>query len=316
MELLPPALSPAEGLVLQDGIYLGVSKKVLAQAYLIARKVFFKNQNDLSLHSPTLGATDIILLFDPEHLTAANYRKKRLVELHQEPSEHSNIKAALNEEIYFVTSILTSPLHRQSKSPTLWYHRLWLLNFAFDHKLCNRPLDERPQNYARQMLNPVFKSGEQHPKNYYAWQFARNMLLPMQKLPGNGAKTIWETWFDEFLLTCATTVSDWCCRHPSDTSGWSYLIFLLPKLRTLEHRTMIIKEILEFAIHLHCRQESLWIFIRTVLADETISHERYPLIMQLKAYAKKQCAIKYSSEPESDSYVTQAIRWIDLYKHT
>ena len=64
-------------------------------------------------------ASRIIWLHDPEHLTASNYRKRTLDERKQ--------TALYKDELKFLTCILNSPLHRQSKSPTLWYHRYWCI---------------------------------------------------------------------------------------------------------------------------------------------------------------------------------------------
>lgn len=49
MEILPPAIAPPEGLLLQDGSSLGIPKKALASAFLAARRAFFDNKDN----SPT-----------------------------------------------------------------------------------------------------------------------------------------------------------------------------------------------------------------------------------------------------------------------
>ena len=51
IEVLPPALAPVEGFLLQDGKYLGVPKRVLVQAFLTARNIFLANKTNLSLQS-------------------------------------------------------------------------------------------------------------------------------------------------------------------------------------------------------------------------------------------------------------------------
>jgi hypothetical protein len=42
IEMLPPAIQPLEGLVMQDGHNLGIPKKVLVAAYIQARQLFFE----------------------------------------------------------------------------------------------------------------------------------------------------------------------------------------------------------------------------------------------------------------------------------
>jgi hypothetical protein len=42
IEMLPPAIQPTDGLLMQDGLNLGVPKKVLVAAYLKAKELFFE----------------------------------------------------------------------------------------------------------------------------------------------------------------------------------------------------------------------------------------------------------------------------------
>lgn len=46
IEILPPAITPPNGLLLEDGSSLGVPKKVLAVAFLEARRAFFDNKDN------------------------------------------------------------------------------------------------------------------------------------------------------------------------------------------------------------------------------------------------------------------------------
>jgi hypothetical protein len=53
IEILPPAIEPPDGIMMQDGRSLGVPKKILALAFLEARRVFFSNtsadENDIKV---------------------------------------------------------------------------------------------------------------------------------------------------------------------------------------------------------------------------------------------------------------------------
>ena len=57
IEIIPPALAPNDALILQDGINIGVPKKVLVQAYLKARSIFFLQ--DGSSPSKAVSASSI-----------------------------------------------------------------------------------------------------------------------------------------------------------------------------------------------------------------------------------------------------------------
>lgn len=315
LEVLPQALAPAEGCILQDGtnlcVNLGVPKKVLIKAYLTARQIFFQNRNNFSIDSPAFQATNIILFFDPEHLTATNYRKKRILNLHK---DNSQPVAVFYQEVLFVTNILTSPLHRQTKSPTLWHHRFWLFTFALERKLYGFPSDVGPNEYAERVFNPIFKSAEQHPKNYYAWQYARRMIERLRELVLEEPQRS-KLWFSEFLVACAQKVNTWCCQHPSDTSGWSFLLFLIPQLSALE-RTFITKQVLGFTFNVHAQQESLWVFLRTVLALEASDQVRDGFVDRLKTYMKGRPSASTENDPDSLDVATSALEWIEKYKNT
>lgn len=67
------------------------------------------------------------------------------------------------------------------------------------------------------------RAGDRHPRNYYAWNYARRLFL---LLPSDISR---EAATHRTLLTAETTerVQDWCFQHPRDISGWTFLAFLL-----------------------------------------------------------------------------------------
>jgi hypothetical protein len=200
VEILPPSIQPPDGILMQDSLYLGVPKKILALAYLEARQRFFENHHNEPETATALQATNIILLFDPEHLTAANFRKRTLCLLKAEhATTGTSYHQALRRELCFLNSILTSPLNRQSKSPTLWHHRFWMIGPLAVIELKDAPEDQRAYFWRRE-FDAVFKSGEQHPKNYHAWQYARRLMNKIES--------------PKFKEDLAFRVKDWCCRHP------------------------------------------------------------------------------------------------------
>ena len=46
IEILPPAIQPTDSLLMNDGLNLGVPKKVLVLAYVEAKRIFFRYIND------------------------------------------------------------------------------------------------------------------------------------------------------------------------------------------------------------------------------------------------------------------------------
>lgn len=271
VEILDSAIKPQDGLFMEDGLNLGIPKKVSALAFVEARKIFLDNAKNEETHSLALQATRVVLLFEPEHLTAANFRKHKLLALKSDtiPAAQLAYRKAIRHEFCFLDSILTSPLHRQSKSPTLWHHRLWLLELFRPSTLELVPEEVRAQ-FWRAELKSVCKSGERHPNNYYAWQYARRLE---ERIDGMDA-----------TLEFTQTVKDWCCRHPSDTSGWSCLLHLIPKVEPLHTRTTVVREVLGCSLKLQLENESLWVFIRSIVAHQTLQNERLDIYATLKEY--------------------------------
>ncbi|KAL6707883.1 hypothetical protein ACN47E_003557 [Coniothyrium glycines] len=299
IEILSPAFQPPDGITMQDGLSIGVPKKVLALAYIAARQQFLANLNsDFSLPA-ALDATRVMLLFDPEHITAANYRKRRLNALKNGTFlEHRSIyHRALRQELCFLNSILTSPLHRQSKSPTLWFHRICVVEPLMSLELTGAT-EEQTSVFWRTELTAVCKAGEQHPKNYYAWQYARRFMAGR---------------FSDNIDDIGLFVKDWCCKHPSDISGWSFLWFICLSMRSIA-RTDLLRNTLDYAINLKGMQESLWVFIRVALAYETDVQSRAELSQILSYYNKDLQSTEYGSVLQMRVHTT--IHWIEEHVST
>lgn len=76
-------------------------------------------------------------------------------------------------------------------------------------------------------LGIVMKAGERHPRNYYAWQYARQLFSYVcSEHPGQG------DWCGEVLHDSIGLVHRWCLMHPRDVSGWAFLVFLLEQSRS------------------------------------------------------------------------------------
>ncbi|KAH6875523.1 hypothetical protein BKA58DRAFT_123592 [Alternaria rosae] len=300
IEILPPAIQPPDGITMQDGLSLGFPKKILALAYLEARQQFFKHSEaqDALTTAQTLQATKVMLLFDPEHLTAANYRKSILFQLKEDYGLRvgTPYHEALRQELCFLNSILTSPLHRQSKSPTLWYHRFSIVDSLRLIELRNAPR-EHIATFWESEFAAIYKSGEQHPKNYHAWQYARRLVPKLES--------------SEVVDHIARSVKDWCCRHPSDISGWSFLLHLMSIIATSLQRELV-GDILNYVINLDSEQESLWIFIRTVLA---LRYEELSASYQLlKSY--REDLKDTNRRPIALDRVCNAIAWIQAHQQS
>ncbi|KAH7160700.1 hypothetical protein EDB81DRAFT_323480 [Dactylonectria macrodidyma] len=232
--------------LLQDGNAIAIPKLRLVQAFIIARQIlmaYIQGKYD----GPTdemLRATAVILMMDPEYLTAANTRKRLL---QRKLRDGNDVSTSLKTEKHFVDSLLTSRLHRHTKSPTLWNHRRWLMD-----QFKRQGLDITVED---DIKNIITVSGERHPRNYYAWCHARYLInAVMTQSPG----------YEEALLRTITVIKEWSFGHHGDISGWQFLLFLLQKHQ--EETQPVFRKTLQLAESFKWRNESVWYFLRYLFA--------------------------------------------------
>ena len=259
---------------LRDGPAVAIPKLRAAQAFFIARRVLeahLRARRSGAGEDSVVGggdelvrATAALLLMDPEHLTAANVRKRFLLSELRSPGPGAEMdvdrpRRLLRRELQFVDSLLTAHLHRHTKSPTLWAHRRWVLGRCAAAHGIAVPVDEARAHLRRVAL----VAAERHPRNYYAWDHARWLFRD----PATAAVS----------AAVVGEVKTWCFRHPSDTSGWSFLAFLLlqggnggspePGARQAA-RDAVIAETLELTAAFRWAHESVWVFLRTMAAHQ------------------------------------------------
>ncbi|RAH84082.1 hypothetical protein BO86DRAFT_387193 [Aspergillus japonicus CBS 114.51] len=289
IEILPPGLGP----LLQDGHSVGITKKYLVQAFVTARRNFFGALNGKSLDGPEhenstsppghgnyasdellLVSTEIILLFDCEHLTACNWRKRRLaasiLRHNLADSDKGRLRSlvdALSKELSLTTTFLCSPLHRHTKSPTLWNHRLWLLTRLMRlQRLPQGQLDKLSHEVIPGILNDeltiVLRAGELHPRNYYAFTYLREVIGAALGT-GDGGQDA-STLLAESMIQKAL---QWCIAHPADISGWAFTEFLVAKIPQYQIRSGVVRQVIQFALDIGWEGESLWIFVYSASID-------------------------------------------------
>ncbi|MCJ1433635.1 hypothetical protein MMC27_002998 [Xylographa pallens] len=243
LEILPSSSCPTP--IQHDNLNLAISKSALIHTFLTAREIFLSHLPSPPDPTPTPlpykvgSATKIILLYDPEHLSAANWRKRRISQLasHSRPSQENDVcgqdasaaelRLAVHEEWAFLTSLLTSPLHRHAKSATLWWHRCWLVRNYIDYLIPHNcvaegsvsrgrsPADGLPA-FLRAEMDVILQAAERHKANYHAFHYGRRLL-----------RLYPEVWGYEEKGEVVEKLRRWCFAHPRDGSGWGFLAFLL-----------------------------------------------------------------------------------------
>lgn len=252
--------------LLQDGNAIAVSKYGLVQAFFVARKIFQRHisaENTLSSDG-LLAVTSVVLLMDPEHLTAANARKKLAVSAGAASEER--LLEAIERDMFFVDSLLTSRLHRHTKSPTLWSHRRWLVETAARHGA--------QHNVAESLEKVVMVAGQRHARNYYAWCHARWLT--------NNRPEVQDGQEDPVLRELLEPTKRWCFRNHTDISGWSYLHFVLAKLDVAK-ASAVFEEAAKIAVSLQWTNESTWVFLRTLAASATMGEKEVMLFRDTMA---------------------------------
>ncbi|EEP80775.1 predicted protein [Uncinocarpus reesii 1704] len=258
------------------------------------------------LSESTRVASEIILLFDSEHLTACNWRKRRLFALKDSWSP-DHFAQSLGEEFSFTTTLLRSPLHRHAKSPTLWYHRYWVMTEAL--RLDTRHMQSvllaphaTPSEQANMddlriseallqgQLAVGLKAGEQHPMNYYAFNYLREVFALLEcrfkgdsKMPSRAESSV--EGFKALARAQLEGVHRWCLGHPRDISGWTFLVYLLEMMDDALVQTATVEKTVEYALTVGWEEEALWTFVTLSLSrfgidSETISSADYNITEQ------------------------------------
>lgn len=236
---------------LRDGNAIAIPKLRLVQAFFVARRILKKHIEYTSETIPTdvIAATTILLLMDPEHLTAANMRKRALL------APGNITQAILKREQQLVDTLLTARLHRHTKSPTLWSHRRWLVSIGWAFGI--------PWDIRGDIIDVVMVAGQRHPRNYVAWQHARLLLDHDTSL----------------AVKIAFDVKEFCLRNHSDISGWSFLSHCIDSIENQESRGSVCSSILYDVISMtesfRWTNESVWVFLRTVVARPHVKEQDF-----------------------------------------
>jgi hypothetical protein len=242
---------------LHDGNAIAIPKLRLVQAFSVAHKVLRKHLANPSklITSDLEAATTILLLMDPEHLTAANIRKRALL-VPGNPT-HTTLK----REQQFIDTLLTARLHRHTKSPTLWSHRRWLVSTCWKLGI--------HRDVMHDIKSVVMIAGQRHPRNYVAWQHARFLVDHDSSL--------------SLVAAIAFDTKEFCLRNHSDISGWSFLDHCITRIQDEEFRreicSSVFGEVLAMTDSFRWTNESVWVFLRTVVAREHMNEQEFERFM-------------------------------------
>lgn len=213
--------------------------------------------------------------------------------------------------MWLLDSFLTSPLKKHTKSPTLWAHRYWLHSAfgSFPYPSSPHKNGVPYDTFLSSELEIVIKAGEQHPKNYYAYDYARKLVRVALQQSHDEKRSL-------NLESFVQRVHEWCTKHPSDISGWSFLLFL-SKQASNSHMTLdIVLRTIDMASNIEWHGEALWKFVRESLADDAYlgDEDRLEMLRRLRSEACRRSSVggQVSSGYGSASGV-KAVNWIDKH---
>jgi len=118
-------------------------------------------------------------------------------------------------------------------------------------------------------------AAERHPRNYYAWDYMRWLISRVRDLSAAQISGALYAPLDTRALTAH--FRDWCLKHPSDTSGWSFLLWLMtiqkPSVEATSTCTSTFTIVLDLTMSFRWRNESVWVFLRTLAASELVAQQ-------------------------------------------
>lgn len=209
-----------------------------------------------------------MLLFDCEHLTACNWRKKWLLAAISHDNESNQAASSssfstpermLETELTLLQTYQCSPLSRHTKSPTLWSHRLWVLDVL---SRMRKSTASTLLKLERAELDIVLRAGELHPKNFYAFTYMRKLHSYIADVNKNqGAADADSDQMNRAAASLVDPTLSWCLSHPRDISGWMFAVYLLDQSAGSDLRSAAVRRVLRFALSIGWEGESLWTFI-------------------------------------------------------
>jgi protein prenyltransferase alpha subunit repeat containing protein 1 len=326
IELLPDSHPLESGLnVLVDGFTIAIPKKTLKNAFLSARQVFFDNLEHVKRFEQNqeaiLDASAVLLLMMPEHLTAVNARK-RIIMAWEKQSESKGRKRMVMD-LWLLDSILWSRLNKHTKSPTLWSHRKWLIQRLPSPELLQmeRTCSSLSLRREREVSMIALIAAEMHPRNYYAWGYLRWWINQYPDVLENFGSPITRSNMDLTPLglpRLTNIILEWCLKHPSDISGWSFLIWLITRPGTCADGPLRLhgpfepttRTVLDRTRSLNLRNESVWVFLRTVMSSQDMPQD----IRQAFIDHAESILASDSKRSQSQSIARAALEWVVMYR--
>ena len=136
-------------------------------------------------------------------------------------------------------------------------------------------------------MTVIFTAADRHPKNYYAWTYARFIWIYSWQY----SDTQWQ------LPQLNGRVKSWCTSNVSDHSGWMFYLWYWggnrpwkEELRRLEKPVDMVLKVAKMGMDVTPGHEALWAFVRSCIIEmEGVLDERdrETVIKVIQEYVKE-----------------------------
>ncbi|OAV92665.1 hypothetical protein PTTG_04983 [Puccinia triticina 1-1 BBBD Race 1] len=283
---LPPAAENAHHPFLLCGAdQLAIPQKPLALIYAHASQRFHRLYDASKTEDPhtardAFQLTRLLLIQNPDHLTALSVRRKLIIPQHPD---------RLPSELELTRLLLSIPSH--AKSTALWFHRRWALHHLFPPTpttgrpgseaadLIYRPLAELPAPLVQAELEFSLTTCELYPRNYYAWFHRKWLVYQLVHSADQSA-----TAADEALEAERARILRFVRLHPRDHSAANYISFLL-SCSIAQPGPLFIRSC-HAAFAAYPEYESSWALLKALVLSNTLSPAQTRALIQASPAAQ------------------------------
>lgn len=173
-----------------------------------------------------LEVTQILIIQNPDHVTALSVRRQVLIEMGKCDRDEDEILKSLSDEVAFTTLILSIASH--AKSASLWEHRRWCLVLlhpahrapvSINTGMCRQARVATAGCASDQELDFTLRCADAYPRNYFAWRH-RIWLI-------NGLQSHSDEHVRPALIKELNRITRFWSSHPRDHSCTHYLSWLI-----------------------------------------------------------------------------------------
>lgn len=166
------------------------------------------------------GYNRLLLLLYPDFSIGWNERRRRVLVNCMTSSTTTTTTLSLLSELRFSSLVLKS----YPKKPVVWAYRYWIWNKLLEQ---TQHLSLNGDDLIHRELELCFLTADTYKCNYQAWLHRRRIIS--SSLCDNSSSMKLSSSPSLLLENEISGTEKWTATHPSDSSGWSYRIWIIQK---------------------------------------------------------------------------------------